>query len=122
LFTVALRASQVTASAVPLAQSPGRRASPSSVRSTALPENVPREQPRHPREATYLIRESERRSGALTARISDYPLQQEFITPYTPEQNGPIERFPRSLKEECVWQHLFPNFAAARRPIAAWVR
>ncbi|MBP6263358.1 MAG: DDE-type integrase/transposase/recombinase [Nitrospira sp.] len=32
----------------------------------------------------------------------DYRLQQEFITPYTPEQNGMIERFFRSLKEECV--------------------
>jgi putative transposase len=36
----------------------------------------------------------------------DYRLQQEFITPYTPEQNGIIERFFRSLQEECVWQHL----------------
>jgi hypothetical protein len=26
------------------------------------------------------------------------------MTPYTPEQNV-IERFFRSLKEECVWQH-----------------
>ncbi len=41
---------------------------------------------------------------------------------YTPEQNGIIERFFRSLKEECVWQHLFPSFAAARREIAAWIR
>jgi putative transposase len=52
-------------------------------------------------------------------------LRQEFITPYTLEQNGMIgmiERFFRSLKEECVWQHLFPSFAAARRAIAAWIR
>ena len=31
-----------------------------------------------------------------------YLLAQEFITPYTPEQNGIIERFFRSVKEECV--------------------
>lgn len=31
-----------------------------------------------------------------------YRLKQEYITPYTPEQNGMIERFFRSLKEECV--------------------
>lgn len=37
----------------------------------------------------------------------DYRLQQEFITPYTPEQNEIIERFFRSLKEECIWQHTF---------------
>jgi len=33
-----------------------------------------------------------------------------------------IERFFRSLKEECVWNHLFPSFAAAARAIAAWIR
>jgi len=42
----------------------------------------------------------------------DYRLRQEFITPYTPEQNGLIERFFRSLKEGCVWQQNFPTFRA----------
>jgi transposase InsO family protein len=37
----------------------------------------------------------------------DYRLQPEFITPYTPEQNGIIEWFFRSLKEGCIWQHVF---------------
>lgn len=52
----------------------------------------------------------------------DYRLQQEFITPYTPEQNGLIERFFRSLKEECVWQHTFQTFEEARRIIRNWVQ
>ena len=52
----------------------------------------------------------------------DYRLQQEFITPYTPEQNGMIERFFRSLKEECVWQHAFQTFEDARRIIRDWVQ
>ena len=43
----------------------------------------------------------------------DYRLSQEFITPYTPQHNGLIERFFRSLKEECVWQHQF--WATLRR-------
>ena len=47
---------------------------------------------------------------------------QEFITPYTPEQNGMIERFFRSLKEECVWQHNFAGFVEARAAIASWIR
>jgi putative transposase len=50
-----------------------------------------------------------------------YRLPQEFITPYTPEQNGMIERWFRSLKEECVWQQHFQNFAEARRAIHAWI-
>jgi len=52
----------------------------------------------------------------------DYRLAQEFITPYTPEQNGIIERFFRSVKEECVWQHNFRSFEHARRELSAWIR
>jgi putative transposase len=50
-----------------------------------------------------------------------YRLEQEFITPYTPEQNGLIERFFRSLKEECVWQHLCGSFAEANAKIREWI-
>lgn len=52
----------------------------------------------------------------------DYKLSQEFITPYTPEQNGMIERFFRSLKEECAWLHNFRDFEEARRTITTWIR
>jgi putative transposase len=52
----------------------------------------------------------------------DYRLEQEFITPYTPEQNGIIERFFRSLKEECVWQHAFQTFEDARRTLRDWIQ
>ena len=51
-----------------------------------------------------------------------YRLKQEYITPYTPEQNGMIERFFRSLKEECVWQHCFESFTEAKVAISAWIR
>jgi putative transposase len=51
----------------------------------------------------------------------DYRLTQEFITPYTPEQNGLVERFFRSLKEECVWQHSFRNFDEARKAVTKWI-
>ncbi len=56
-------------------------------------------------------------SRRFRAACRAYRLSQEFITPYTPEQNGLIERFFRSLKEECVWQHRFASFAEARRTI-----
>ncbi|MFH0777410.1 MAG: IS3 family transposase [Candidatus Eisenbacteria bacterium] len=53
--------------------------------------------------------------------LRDYRLSQEFITPYTPEQNGVIERFFRSLKEECVWQYNFSGFEEARQQIRRWI-
>jgi putative transposase len=52
---------------------------------------------------------------------SFYRLTQEYITPYTPEQNGLVERFFRSFKEECVWLQTFGNFAEARRAVSAWI-
>jgi putative transposase len=55
------------------------------------------------------------------AACRDYRLSQEFITPYTPEQNGMIERFFRSLKEECVWQHNFAGFSEAKAAIRDWI-
>lgn len=60
-------------------------------------------------------------SRRFRAACRDYRLGQEFITPYTPEQNGIIERFFRSLKEECVWQRNFVSFAEARRAIRRWI-
>jgi hypothetical protein len=40
---------------------------------------------------------SSSRAGGCGQRVRDYRLRQEFITPYTPEQKGIIERFFRSL-------------------------
>jgi len=65
------------------------------------------------RSANGLIFQSRR----FRAACRDYRLRQEFITPYTPEQNGLIERFFRSLKEECVWQQNLTSFAEARSAI-----
>jgi hypothetical protein len=39
----------------------------------------------------------------------------------TAEANGIVERFFRSLKEECVWQHNFGDFAEARAAITKWI-
>ena len=60
-------------------------------------------------------------SKRFRAACRDYRLRQEFITPYTPQQNGMIERFFRTLKEECAWQHNFVSFAEARREITRWI-
>ena len=61
-------------------------------------------------------------SRHYTATVRAYGIEQEFITPYTPEQNGLVERFIRSLKEECVWQHKFESLSHARQVIEAWIR
>jgi putative transposase len=60
-------------------------------------------------------------SRRFRAACRDYHLRQEFITPYTPEQNGLIEHFFHSLKEECVWQHNFASFAEACTAIIQWI-
>ena len=52
---------------------------------------------------------------------SSYGLKQEFITPYCPQQNGMIERFFGTLKEECVWIQRFKNFEEARQIISKWI-
>lgn len=57
-------------------------------------------------------------SRRFRAACRDYRLRQEFITPYTPEQNGLVERFFRSLKEECAWQYNFTSFGEARFHLA----
>jgi len=61
-------------------------------------------------------------SRRFRAACRDYRLSQEFITPYTPEQNGMIERFFKSLKEECTWLHNFRSFQQARTTIGRWIR
>ncbi len=60
-------------------------------------------------------------SRRFRAACRDYRLGQEFITPYTPEQNGLIERFFRTLKEECTWQYNFATFSEAKVAVQRWI-
>jgi len=60
-------------------------------------------------------------SRAYRALVRDYGLTQEYIAPYTPEQNGLCERFIRTFKEECAWQHRFDNLTAARATVARYI-
>lgn len=87
-------------------------------------------------EEALIIRKEELKSTELTLRsdnglifgskifvsiVSNWGIGQEYITPYTPEQNGLIERFFRSLKEECVWQHQFNSRDEAFVIISNWL-
>ena len=60
-------------------------------------------------------------SKSFIKTIKDYNFKQEFITPYTPEQNGMIERFFRTIKEECIWQYNFKSFKEANEIITQWI-
>ncbi|MGQ9796173.1 integrase core domain-containing protein [Desulfosoma sp.] len=46
----------------------------------------------------------------------------ESLSPYSPEQNGGIERFMRTLKEECLWLPLFSSFAEAQAIIETGIQ
>jgi Integrase core domain len=60
-------------------------------------------------------------SRSYTALVKSYGLQQEFITPYSPEQNGMVERVIRTLKEQCVHRHRFETLQHASRVIGDWI-
>ncbi len=60
-------------------------------------------------------------SRSFTKTVGDYNFKQEFITPYTPEQNGMIERFFRTIKEECIWHYNFTSLKEANNTIAQWI-
>jgi len=61
-------------------------------------------------------------SRKYTALVRSYGLQQEFITPHCPQQNGMVERVIRSLKEQCVHRHRFETLQHASRVISDWIQ
>ncbi|WP_255548300.1 DDE-type integrase/transposase/recombinase [Luteibacter sp. dw_328] len=56
-------------------------------------------------------------SRKYTSLVRSYGLQQEFITPHCPQQNGMVERVIRTLKEQCVHRHRFESLTHAMRTI-----
>ena len=57
----------------------------------------------------------------FVAVVKRYRLEQEYITPYCPEQNGMIERFFGTLKTECVWLHRFRDRDDAFAVLSRWM-
>jgi putative transposase len=53
--------------------------------------------------------------------VKDYGLAQEYITPYTPQQNGLCERFIKTFKEEHCWTRRFQSIEHARLAVRAWI-
>ena len=60
-------------------------------------------------------------SEAFTKVASSAGILQEYITPYTPEQNGMIERWFRTLKEERIWLQQFYDLEDARSSIDGFI-
>lgn len=60
-------------------------------------------------------------SKVFSEVVRKYKISPEFITPYTPEQNGVIERFFRTIKEECIWLKRFNNADEAFEAVALWI-
>jgi len=60
-------------------------------------------------------------SRNYTALVRSYGLEQEFITPHCPQQNGMVERVIRTLKEQCAHRHRFETLQHASRVIGDWI-
>jgi len=74
---------------------------------------------------TFLLRSDNRlvfTSRIYTGPVRSYGLQQEFITPHCPQQNGMVERLIRTVKEQCVHRHRFENQRHAMRVVADWIQ
>jgi putative transposase len=56
-------------------------------------------------------------SRSNTTLVRSYGLKQEFITPYSPEQNDMAERVIRTLKCQCAHRHRFATVPHASRVI-----
>lgn len=51
-----------------------------------------------------------------------YGFEQEFIQPHTPQQNGLVELFIRTVKAECVNQHNWQTIGDANKGLALWFK
>ena len=60
-------------------------------------------------------------SRSYTRLVKSYGLQQEFITPHCPEQNGLVERVIRTIKEQCVHRQRFETLQHAARVLGDWI-
>ena len=60
-------------------------------------------------------------SRSYTRLVRSYGLQQEFITPHCPEQNGLVERVIRTIKEQCVHRQRFETLQHAARVLGDWI-
>ena len=58
---------------------------------------------------------------AYLASTEYWDIRQEYIPSGKADWNGVIERFFRTLKQECVWLHNFKSFEQAEKIISQWI-
>ena len=49
-------------------------------------------------------------SNDFRKAVSVFGIKHEFIWKHTPEQNGHVESFHKTLKKEYLWRHEFANY------------
>ena len=59
-------------------------------------------------------------SNAMLKRQEDRQVEWDYIVPGKPMQNGFIESFNGSFRDECLNETLFTSLAEARMRIGAW--
>lgn len=61
-------------------------------------------------------------ANAYRSELKRLGIQQEY-TPYRcPDANGVVERFIRTIKEECIWQYHFRTLKELEEVVAKWIK
>ena len=57
-------------------------------------------------------------SNDFRKAVSIFGIRREFIWKHTPEQNGRVESFHKTLKKEYLWRHEFASYQEAEKILA----
>jgi len=69
---------------------------------------------------TRIVSDNEFTSKAILKWVNENGVEWHYIDPGKPQQNGYIESFNGSLRDECLNEEIFDTLADARRKLALW--